>query len=1179
MPRWMPYAVTALGYFLPGVAGLQLGVLQGYASPLFPAAGWALVALLCYGPRVLPAVWVGAFLTNLVVELGNGAVWSMSSGFVAALIATGACLQGWLGSFLVQRQLGDAWRRLERNADIFRFTLLGGPLACLVSATVGVSSLLAFGIVPAADFLFSWWNWWVGDTLGVLVGAPLGLLLLERQAPVWRKRMLVLAVPILLTLSLIVAAFLYVAYWEREQQASVLEGRGEALAFRLQQRFDSVSESLSALRRLIEVTPDLGHAAFAQFAHLTLADRPEFSALSFNPYVRHEQRARFEAEQARKLGEPGFVIRGRLPTGELERAGERPAYVPVLFIAPQAPNRVAVGFDINGDPVRHDAIRRAAATHQPAATAAVHLVQDNERRTGILLLHPAYRQRSTQPSDRDEPIGFAVGVLKVEEMVAAALGASAVAPELHFSLHDTGDRTAQGGSRRLFGPAEPEGKAWHADLQLADRTWRLSVWFSPDYVREHRSLLSSFVGVSGMLFVAVLQLLLLSMSGRAAVYERKVDAQRADLRQLDSALNERMLEMQSILDNSSVGITFVRDRCQLWSNRRMAEMFGYPDGALAGVSTAMFYPSPDDYEAFGREAYPVLLRGERFATERQMRHRDGHLIWMRMNGKLVDAEKPEVGSIWVFEDISEQKAVEAELIRAKEAAESASVAKSQFLATMSHEIRTPMNGILGMAQLALMPGMSEAEREDCLRTLLDSGQALLTLLNDILDLSRVEAGKVALELCAFSPAAIITDAEKLFRQAANARGVRLTSVWHGDAEALYEGDPMRLRQMLTNLVGNAVKFTHEGEIRIEGRVERCDEHLSRVEFSVSDTGIGIAPETRHLLFEPFSQADSSTTRKYGGTGLGLSIVRGLAQAMNGEVGVDSEPGKGSRFWFRVPLPLLVAEAGREVAAPAAIAPAAKTAHILLVEDNLTNRRLIMAMLGRVGYTVDVAENGEEALARVMQAPPDVVLMDVQMPVMDGLEATRRIREWERAQGRTPLPIIALTADAFEDDRQRCLAAGMNDYLTKPIDFSVLQVLIAQWQPAAAPASPAGENEVFDAAGLMRRMNGDPALARALLELARTDIDRALEALREALARGDAGDALRAVHAIKGMALEVGAALLGRRAASLEAPLRDGRLPESEAVSALCEDYAHLCSRLAEWLSQHAHSTITNETSH
>jgi len=1178
MSALKPYAIGALGYFVLGVAGLQLAVPPGYASPMFPAAGWALAVLLYFGNRVLPAVWLGSFLINVFVALSKGGDLSMTTAAVAAAIAVGSTLQGALARWLVERRLGNRWRWLETDHEIFQFVLFGGPVACLVSATVGVSTLVAFGIVPAADFGHSWWNWWSGDTLGVLIAGPLSLLVLERHSELWRRRRRPLALPILITLALIASAFLFVSRWEREQEAHALAGRGEEVSYRLQERFDAVTESLSALRRLLEVSPGIGFAEFEHFTELTLRDHPEISALSLNHYVTGDERRRFEAAQAARLGAPDFAIRARDGGGQVVRAGASDVYVPVVYIAPLANNRAAVGFDIFSEATRRDAIERAMASGEPAATAAIRLVQDERATAGLLLLHPAYQRAVGADGGSPRLFGFAVGVLKVEEMVRAAMQHSAQL-DVRFSLADTGDRDAEDRPRALFGTLPAKGAVWTNELRLADRRWLLTVWRGDDYLRTNRSWIPSAVGIAGMLFVGVLQMLLLSMTGRTSVVERQVRMQTRDLEEMGRALGARMRELESILGNSSVGITFVRDRIQVWSNRRMAEIFGYPEGSMAGTSTEVFYCDRADYERFGEEAYPVLRRGERFVTERQMRHCDGHPMWVRMNGKLIDAAAPEQGSIWVFEDISEQKAAEAELIRAKEAAEAANVAKSRFLATMSHEIRTPMNGLLGMAQLAMMPGMSEDERNECLRTLLSSGQALLALLNDTLDLSRTEAGKMTIEAAAFSPGQIIADAVNLFGESARTKGVALTGVWRGASEACFEGDALRLRQMLSNLVGNAVKFTARGDIHIEGSAEPAEDGRMWVSFSVSDTGIGIPPEKQALLFEAFSQADSSTTREYGGSGLGLSIVRSLAAAMGGSVGLESRPGEGSRFWFRVPLKALEAAPPTDGQASGELArtkvPLAGC-RVLVVEDNATNRHVLESLLQRLACPVETAVNGQEALDWIVAGEPvDLVLMDVQMPVMDGLEAAWRIRRWEQSNGQPPVPIIALTAGAYDEDRQRCLAAGMNDYLAKPVDFALLERAMARAlnreaaAEVSAPPAVAYPSSVFDPAAMLRRMGGMSAqreLAVSIVRLVQDDLAEKLRELRAAIVAGEWAVAERHAHTVKGMALDVEGRELVPLARALEESLRAGTPATPAQVDALDAAFARLRDALSAWLA-------------
>jgi len=410
-----------------------------------------------------------------------------------------------------------------------------------------------------------------------------------------------------------------------------------------------------------------------------------------------------------------------------------------------------------------------------------------------------------------------------------------------------------------------------------------------------------------------------------------------------------------------------------------------------------------------------------------------------------------IGLFALVRNLKRREADMVEMARLKTEAEAANVAKSNFLATMSHEIRTPMNGVLGMAQLLLMPRLTEEERHEYARTILNSGTTLVTLLNDILDLSKVEAGKLELVRSAFDPRQVIEDTTALFSESAQSKGLTIESAWLGPHGQRYRADPIRLRQMLSNLISNAIKFTARGAVRVEAAEIERKENEALLEFAVTDGGIGIPADKQPLLFKPFSQVDSSTTREYGGTGLGLSIVRNLAKLMGGDVGVSSEVGKGSRFHFYVRVDVLQAgEESRRFARHVDVAPKTVTfagvaGLVLVAEDNPTNRIVIQALLKKLGIRAECVENGQEAVDAVARGlRPSMVLMDLQMPVMDGLNATACIRRWEAEHQQPHMPIVALTAGAFEEDRQQCIATGMDDFLTKPVNMDALSSVVAKW---------------------------------------------------------------------------------------------------------------------------------------
>jgi PAS domain S-box-containing protein len=516
------------------------------------------------------------------------------------------------------------------------------------------------------------------------------------------------------------------------------------------------------------------------------------------------------------------------------------------------------------------------------------------------------------------------------------------------------------------------------------------------------------------------------------------------------------LEREAILANASIGIAMTRDRVFQLANPSFEQMFGWPAGALVGQDGDVTAVDRASYEEMGALYGPPLSRGEAVEFERTMKRRDGSLFLCRLLARPIDPTHPaKGGTIWIAEDVTDKRAVEQALARARDDAEAANRAKSAFLANTSHEIRTPLNGLVGLARLARQPGLDDARREQYLAQIDDSAQALAGVISDILDLSKIEAGKLRLEQADFDLHALLESVEHGYAALADAHALKLTMHVSGVVPRRVRGDPVRLRQILSNLLSNALKFTDTGFVRLHVKVLEGPV----VRFEVEDSGPGISADVQARLFQPFMQGDVSTTRRYGGTGLGLSICRELAELMGGRVGVHSQAGRGSRFWAELPLPASAHEAPSSAFAPPGDAERRLVGlELLVVEDNPVNMMIATAIVRQWGVTVTEAVDGAEAVAAIHQRadagrPFDLVLMDVQMPVQGGHEATRLLRR--RFDART-LPIIALTAAALTSERDEALAAGMNDFLTKPLDAQRLQDALLRWAPkktASAPTKP------------------------------------------------------------------------------------------------------------------------------
>ncbi|WP_295639029.1 CHASE domain-containing protein [uncultured Methylibium sp.] len=1031
--------LVALAYALTGSAALQLAIPPGYASPLFPPAGVALAAALVFGWRALPAVLLGSLGVQAVRYVIAGPDAAGPNVLPLALvIALGAAAQAGVGAWLARRvERGPL--TLDSPASIGRLFGLGGMLACTINATTASLALWLAGAIGPAQLPYTWWTWWGGDVLGVVIATPVMLSFIGRPRAAWRPRRNTVALPLTLATLLLAAAILQVTRWDAQRGAARFERDALGVSRGVELRLGAHLDALDAMHGIFIASSSVEPDEFRRASVPWLRKLPSVQALGWHQRVPREQVAGFEA-QVRDGGNRGFRVFER--DASLTAADSE--LLVMRFVEPAKGNDSALGVNVLSIRAAREAIAQARQDDAPVATSSFRLTQETGQQTGVVVYRAIH-------SD-DGPQRQLVGLVFLTLRMADALGAlMAGAPSyLEACLVDTQGSTQP--AVHLAGPAGCEAAPANGVLQervampFAGRAWELRLTAPHGVPATVVGPLASdsattwLFSITGLAATGLMGVLLLLVTGRtrlteAAVGERteQLEHEIAERQLTEQALRVSEQRFRGIFNAVPIGVVYTDLQGRIKQpNAAYCAMLGYTEEELLSLSVTSLTHRDDRTDDLILKRDLVAGRTPLYRRRKRYMTKAGQPLWVSVTISVLRDERGEPHRLLgLVEDISEHLRLE-EAERARESAENANRAKDEFLSRMSHELRTPLNAMLGFAQLLdLDRGEPLHERHRLWVTQIQqAGWHLLEMINDVLDLSRIESGTLNLQIEPLAVEPLIAASMALVEPQAQARGVTLVRAMADHAPLQVMGDVTRVKQILTNLLSNAVKYNREGgEVRVATRVGKAADDTPVLELDVVDTGMGIDAQQLSQLFQPFNRLgrERSATE---GTGIGLVIAKLLAERQDGSLDVRSEVGVGSTFTLRLPLDTQASDLAPAELPAATDDPAYHRRQVLYIEDNETNvevMRGIFNLRPQVEFTV--ATTGLDGLAAVRTAPPDLVLLDMNLPDIGGMALLQHLQADPLT---ADIPVVVVSADALPAQIAATLRAGATRYLTKPV---------------------------------------------------------------------------------------------------------------------------------------------------